>query len=187
MGTPEPFLIWSPQGRVLLLLCSCLFCCVLLVWVCVYEWVEMICMTVRECHVTHTQYSDGGLVHVVEGERDHKVWSLTFIIYTHTFSTPSSPDRWCLALTACVGVWRRTTPSVCKMCPETLYPHTHTNMNTQNILTQTIFYFIYNLKASIIKNTTQILLQGQAAGLSVFMCHYVLCQSCIKPITCVLQ
>lgn len=85
MGTPEPCLnvfclISSPQGRALLLPCSALFSCALLV--CVLRELRWFVWPYWS-GVPHVQYSEGVLVHAVEGERDHKVWSLTSIVHTH--------------------------------------------------------------------------------------------------------
>lgn len=151
----------------LLLLCSALFSCALLVCV----WVsggDLYDRTVS-CHTCNTV--GGGLVHVVEGERDHKVWSLTSIVHTHTYSTPSSPDRWCFALTVCVDVCQSEgqhhQSARCTQQPFTLTPpHIH-------MLAQRIFFLIFTPKARIVTNatqTTRFFLQGQTVGPCVFMC-----------------
>lgn len=114
-----------------------LLCLVLLCFVSVCaSWVEMICMTILEWRATHT-IQWGGLVHAVEGERDHKVWSLTSIVHTHTYILhsliPWPPMLSFDSVCRCVSE-RRTTPSVCEMHPATIHPHTPTHTHTHTNL-----------------------------------------------------
>lgn len=81
--------------------------------------------------LSHTRDNEEGLVHAVEGEREHKVWSLASAVHTHTRTLHSFIPfgRRCLALTVCVGVCQSKgqhhQSSGCTRQPSTL-THTHT-------------------------------------------------------------
>lgn len=149
------------HGAVLLLVWTALVCSAC--WhVC--EWEEMICMTVLECHLTYTVPQRGPAL-LVEGERDHKVWSLTSVVHTHTQEPPSSPDRWCLALTVCVGVCQgegQHHQSV-RCTQHTVHSHTRSHK---------LYIFLISIpKASVVTSTTQttcFVPQGQTVRLHLY-------------------